>query len=111
LLLVPCVPCLGVCGAATSRQVRTDRERQARATAALAQLEGFFADAGTWPESLGAVDAGGVGLSYAPCPDGGFDLTWSEAGVGFFPSDFGHRWNQRERSWELYELGAEPGCR
>jgi hypothetical protein len=109
-LVVPCLPCLALCGGLWQRKGRTDRGREAAAVGALNRINAWRADAGTNPPDLAAAGIDAQGLSYTLCPDGGFELAWTDGSVGMLPSDFEHRWNPRTWTWELKEMGVDPSC-
>lgn len=91
-----------------------NHEREALANGALAAVEAFKADAGSYPERLEAVlprEEDRRTLRYETCPkSGGFQLSYDEASVGMLPSDFARVWNAKDRSWDPHELSQLPPC-
>jgi hypothetical protein len=93
------------------RMTRVGKERQARAAAMLGQLEAYRADAGSYPEHLAELAGSTDALSYNLCPDGGFELSYTDPSPGgFLPSDFERRFNPDTRAWDLKEIGVDPRC-
>ena len=86
---------------------RDNKEREAKAVVALAQLEAVRVDAGEYPETFTVARP----LTYQRCDDGGFALAYEEQSPGMFPSDFERRWDPQTKQWELKELGVDYPCR
>jgi hypothetical protein len=109
-----CLPCVGFSTWSGSRMKKTNRAREAHATRALAAVEAFKADAGSYPELLEHAFTEKLEyteLIYEPCAKSRtFLLSYVEAAPGFLPSDFAATWNPETKDWKSHDMGQPPPC-